>query len=39
MDLPFGGSKGALIVDPYRWKNEELERITQRFTFELAKEI
>ena len=37
MDLPFGGSKGALIVDPYRWKNEELERITRRFTFELAK--
>ena len=37
MDLPFGGSKGALIADPYRWKNEELERITRRFTFELAK--
>ena len=37
MDLPFGGSKGALIVDPYRWKNEELERITRRFPFELAK--
>ena len=37
MDLPFGGSKGALIVDPYRWKNEELERITRRFTFERAK--
>ena len=37
MDLPFGGSKGALIVDPNRWKQDELERITRRFTNELAK--
>ena len=37
MDLPFGGSKGALIIDPYRWKKDELERITRRFTYELAK--
>ncbi len=37
MDLPFGGSKGALIVDPHHWKHDELERITRRFTNELAK--
>ena len=37
MDLPFGGSKGALIVDPNHWKQDELERITRRFTNELAK--
>jgi len=37
MDLPFGGSKGALIIDPNAWKQEELERITRRFTYELAK--
>ena len=37
MDLPFGGSKGALIVDPHHWKQDELERITRRFTNELAK--
>ena len=37
MDLPFGGSKGALIIDPKAWKQEDLERITRRFTFELAK--
>ena len=37
MDLPFGGSKGALIVDPHHWKEDELERITRRFTNELAK--
>ena len=37
MDLPFGGSKGALIIDPNAWKRDELEKITRRFTYELAK--
>jgi glutamate dehydrogenase (NAD(P)+) len=37
MDLPYGGSKGALIIDPSHWKIDELERITRRFTYELAK--
>ncbi len=37
MDLPFGGSKGALIVDPKKWSKKELQRITRRFTQELAK--
>ena len=37
MDLPFGGSKGALIVDPKKWNKRELQRITRRFTQELAK--
>ena len=37
MDLPFGGSKGALIVDPKKWSKRELQRITRRFTQELAK--
>ena len=37
MDLPFGGSKGALIINPNDWKKDELERITRRFTYELAK--
>ena len=26
MDLPFGGSKGALIVDPKEWNKKELQR-------------
>ncbi len=34
---PFGGSKGALIINPNDWKKDELERITRRFTNELAK--
>ena len=37
MELPFGGSKGALIIDPNAWNKKELEKITRRFTSELAK--
>ncbi|PTW56629.1 glutamate dehydrogenase (NAD(P)+) [Breoghania corrubedonensis] len=36
-DLPFGGSKGALKINPSDWTQPELERITRRFTQELAK--
>lgn len=27
MDIPFGGSKGALKIDPNEWESHELERI------------
>ncbi len=37
VDVPFGGSKGALKIDPTEWEPHELERITRRFTQELAK--
>lgn len=37
VDVPFGGSKGALQIDPRDWTQPELERITRRFTQELAK--
>jgi Glutamate dehydrogenase/leucine dehydrogenase len=37
MDLPFGGSKGALKIDPSEWAPHELERITRRFAQELAR--
>ncbi|RUX26303.1 Glu/Leu/Phe/Val dehydrogenase [Mesorhizobium sp. M2A.F.Ca.ET.042.01.1.1] len=37
VDVPFGGSKGALAIDPKEWEVHELERITRRFTQELAK--
>lgn len=37
VDVPFGGSKGALQIDPKAWDVHELERITRRFTQELAK--
>jgi glutamate dehydrogenase (NAD(P)+) len=37
MGIPFGGSKGGLCIDPSRWDRHELERITRRFTQELAR--
>lgn len=37
VEAPFGGSKGALVIDPSEWEAHELEKITRRFTQELAK--
>ena len=37
VESPFGGSKGALVIDPAKWEPYEVERITRRFTQELAK--
>ncbi|MDC3024558.1 glutamate dehydrogenase [Alphaproteobacteria bacterium] len=37
VDIPFGGSKGALIIDPKMYNSNELEKITRRFAQELIK--
>jgi len=37
VDIPFGGSKGALIIDPKLYNKYDLERITRRFSQELIK--
>lgn len=37
VEVPFGGAKGGLIINTNEWKVEELEKITRRFTQELAK--
>ena len=37
VELPFGGSKGGLRIDPRAWDEDELERITRRFTYELSR--
>ncbi len=36
VDLPFGGAKGGVIVDPHTLSFSELERLTRRFTTEIS---
>jgi glutamate dehydrogenase (NAD(P)+) len=37
VDVPFGGAKGAIQIDPHTCPPDQLERITRRYTHELAR--
>ncbi|ODS55812.1 MAG: glutamate dehydrogenase [Acidobacteria bacterium SCN 69-37] len=37
VDVPYGGAKGAIQIDPRGYDLDELERITRRYTHELIK--
>ena len=36
-DIPFGGAKGGLLINPNNYEESELREITRRFTIELAR--
>lgn len=36
VDIPYGGSKGGIVVDPSKLSNDELCRLTRRFTAMIA---
>ncbi|MEO8649688.1 MAG: Glu/Leu/Phe/Val dehydrogenase [Acidobacteriota bacterium] len=37
VDIPFGGAKGAVRIDPGNYSVSELEQITRRYTHELVR--
>ena len=39
IDIPFGGAKGGITVDPKKLTNDELERLTRKYVDAIEEEI
>jgi glutamate dehydrogenase (NAD(P)+) len=39
MNLPFGGAKGGVRIDPHKLSSDELQRLTRRYTSEIIEVI
>lgn len=36
LDVPYGGAKGGVVIDPQQYSSAELERVTRRYTSEIS---
>jgi glutamate dehydrogenase (NAD(P)+) len=37
VDVPFGGAKGGICINRHNYSQDEIERITRRYTYELVR--
>ena len=37
VDIPFGGAKGGIAIDPHQYSSSEIESLIRRYTLELTR--